>query len=122
MKNFFGAYKDHPEVIFILLIALLFFLFLVPIFHLYLAKKKQAGFQALLAANHVAPDRPPNETVKCEFCGAGRTIQELVAEVPVDVRFGLLTVKKKGRDSLFQLRCASCNSKLFLFRVTQPSN
>ena len=122
MKNFAVAYKDHPEVIFILLIALLFFLVFVPIFHLYLAKKKQAGFQALLAANHVAPDRPSNQTIKCEFCGSGRTIQELVAEVPVYVRFGLLTVKKEGRDSLFQLRCASCNSKLFLFRVIQPSN
>jgi hypothetical protein len=122
MKNFFGAYKDHPEVIFILLIALLFFLFLVPIFHLYLTKKKQASFQSLLAANPVAPDRPSNDTIKCEFCGSSRTIKELIAEVPVDVRFGLLTVKKKGRDSLYQLRCASCNSKLFLYRVIDPSN
>ena len=122
MKNFFGAYKDHPEVIFILLFALLFFMVLVPIFHLYLIKKKQAQFQELLAANHVDPDRSGNQTVKCDFCGSGRTTKELVAQVPVDVKFGLLTVKKRGLDSLFQLRCANCSSKHFHFRATQPSN
>ena len=119
MKNLFGAYKGHPEVIFILLFALLFFMVLVPIFHLYLIKKKQAQFQALLVANHVSLEKSGKETVKCDLCGSGRTTEELLAEVPVDVKFGLLAIKKKGFDRLFQLRCAVCRSKHFCFRKIQ---
>ena len=118
MKNIAGVYINHPEAVWIFLFLLVLFMVLVPIFHLYLIKRRQEKFKNLENLYAVKISDSNIESSKCDFCRSSRAIKELLLEVPVIARFRFFTVKETGLDRLYQLRCANCGSKLSVYKTS----
>ena len=119
MKNIAGAYINHPEVVWIILILLIMFMFIVPVFHLYLIKKRQENFKKLVNLHEANLIESDIESSHCDFCGSARAIKELMIEAPVSAKFGIFTVKETGLDRLYQLRCGNCGTKLSVYKTSQ---
>jgi len=119
MKNIAGSYVNHPEAAWIFLFLLVFFMVLVPIFHLYLINKRQEKFKNLENLNVGKIYDSDIESSKCDFCGSGRAVKELILEAPVIAKFRFFTVKETGLDRLYQIRCGNCGSKLSVYKTSQ---
>ena len=119
MKNIAGAYINHPEAGWIVLFLLVFFMVLVPIFHLYLIKKRQEKFKNLESLYAVKISDSDIESSKCDFCGSSRAIKELIIEAPAIAKFRFFTVKETGLDRLYQIRCGNCGTKLSVYKTSQ---
>jgi len=119
MKNIAGVYINHPEAVWIFLFLLVLFMVLVPIFHLYLIKKRQEKFKNLESLYTVKISDSDIESSKCHFCGSSRAIKELILEAPVIAKFRFITVKENGLERLYQSRCSNCGAKLAVYKTSQ---
>ena len=115
MKNFSVVYINHPEAFWIFLLFLLLSIFVLPLFHLYLLRRKKINFDTLKNAYCLSTPKLQDEITTCNFCGSDRSKNELVAEVPLKAKFGFFFIKESGFCRLIQSRCGRCNTRLFCF-------
>jgi len=115
VKNLTGNYLAHPEVIWIFLLLFLFFMFAIPLYHLFLVKRKRIKFERLRDTHFSDLPKLQDEVSSCDFCGSNRYKNELVIEVPLRAKFGLFFIKEYGYCRLMQARCGKCNTRLFCF-------
>ena len=115
MKNSPSIYLTHPEALWIFLALLLIFMFVIPLFHLYLFKRKLTRFENLKTTYGAIENEPIGQTTTCNFCGSQRSKHELIIDIPIRAKFGFFFIKEHGFYKLYQVRCGKCNTSLFSF-------